>query len=122
MTHTRMFQEYPGSMVKLYFFFIQVKIIQVLDFDNWHPLKNVMSFRVTFVSNGQFYKPLAEKSFKGIPIDFKWEHRRILQIIVDADFGNTALFIFTRAKHMTLIVQEQRTWNVEFVTISPTHT
>ena len=38
MTHTRMFQEYPVSLEKLSFFFIQVKIIQVLVFDNWHPL------------------------------------------------------------------------------------
>ena len=33
-----MYQEYPVPLVKLSFFFIQVKIIQVLDFDNWHPL------------------------------------------------------------------------------------
>ena len=33
-----MYQEYPVSLVKLSFFFIKVKIIQVLDFDNWHPL------------------------------------------------------------------------------------
>ena len=39
MTHTRVFQEYPVSLEKLSFFCIQVKIIQVLDFDNWHPLK-----------------------------------------------------------------------------------
>ena len=39
MTHARMFQEYPVSLEKLSFFFIQVKIIQVLVFDNWHPLK-----------------------------------------------------------------------------------
>ena len=59
-----------------------------------------------------------------IPIVFKWEHRRILEIIVivDADFVNSALFIFTRAKHMVLTVQGQRMWNVAFVTISPTHT
>ena len=38
MTRTRMCQEYPVSLVKLSFFFIQVKNIQVLDFDNWHPL------------------------------------------------------------------------------------
>ena len=38
--HTRMCQEYPVSLVKLSFFFIQVKIIQVLVFDNWHPLKS----------------------------------------------------------------------------------
>ena len=36
------------------------------------------------------YNLLAEES-----IDFKWEHRRILLIIVDADFVNSALFIFT---------------------------
>ena len=40
MTHTRMCQEYPVSLEKLSFFFIQVKIIQVLVFDNWHPLKS----------------------------------------------------------------------------------
>ena len=39
MTHTRMFQEYLVSLEKLSLFFIQVKIIQVLVFDNWHPLK-----------------------------------------------------------------------------------
>ena len=33
-----MFQEHPVFLVKLSFFFMQVKIIQVLDFDNWHPL------------------------------------------------------------------------------------
>ena len=38
MTRTRIIQEHPDSLVKLSFFFIQVKIIQVLDFDNWHPL------------------------------------------------------------------------------------
>ena len=27
-------------LVKLPFFFIQVKMIQILDFDNWHPLKD----------------------------------------------------------------------------------
>ena len=41
MTHTRMCQECPVSLEKLSFFFIQVKIIQVLVFDNWHPLKLV---------------------------------------------------------------------------------
>ena len=34
-----MCQECPVSLEKLSFFFIQVKIIQVLVFDNWHPLK-----------------------------------------------------------------------------------
>ena len=38
MTHTRMCQECPVSLEKLSFFFIQVKIIQVLVFDNLHPL------------------------------------------------------------------------------------
>ena len=73
-----------------------------------------MSFRGKIVSTGQLYKPLAEKntSAVSIPIDFKWEHRRILQIIVDADFVNSALFIFARAKHVILTVQEQRMWNV----------
>ena len=41
MTHSRMCQEYSVSFVKLSFFFIQVKIIQVLDFDNWHLLKTL---------------------------------------------------------------------------------
>ena len=41
MTHTRMCQECPVSIEKLSFFFIQVKTIQVLVFDNWHPL-NIM--------------------------------------------------------------------------------
>ena len=45
-----------------------------------------------------------------IPIDCKWDHRRILQIIVDADFVNSALFIFNRAKHLVLTVQGQRMW------------
>ena len=40
MAHTRMFHEYPISLVKLLFFFIQVKIIQVLDFDNRHLLNH----------------------------------------------------------------------------------
>ena len=34
-----MYQEYPVSLVKLSFIFIQVKIIQVLDLHKWHPLK-----------------------------------------------------------------------------------
>ena len=34
-----MCQECPVSLEKLSFFFILVKIIQVLVFDNWHPLK-----------------------------------------------------------------------------------
>ena len=41
MAHTKMCQEYPVSFVKLSFYFIQVKIIQIIqvfDFDNWHPL------------------------------------------------------------------------------------
>ena len=41
---------------------------------------------------------LKNTSAVSIPIDFKWEHRRILQITVDADFVNSTLFIFTRAK------------------------
>ena len=65
---------------------------------------------------------LKNTSAASISIDFKWEHRRILQIIVDADFVNKALFIFTGAKHVALTVQGQRMWNVAFVTISPTHT
>ena len=32
-----MFQEYPVSLVKLPFFLYTGKIIQLLDFDNWHP-------------------------------------------------------------------------------------
>ena len=43
MTHTRMCQECPVSLEKLSFFFIQVKIIQVLVFDNWHPLKDKLT-------------------------------------------------------------------------------
>ena len=82
-----------------------------------------MSFRGKIVSTCQLYKPLAEKhKCRRYPIDFKWEHRRILLIIVDADFVNSALFIFARAKHVILTVQGQRMWNVAFVTISPTHT
>ena len=42
MTHTRMCQECPVSLEKLSFFFIQVKIIQVLVFDIWHPLKRAL--------------------------------------------------------------------------------
>ena len=85
--------------------------------------KNVMSFRGKIVSTCQLYKPLAEKyNAVSIPIDFKWEHRKILQIIVDADFANSALFIFARANHVLRTVQGQRMWNVAFVTISPTHT
>ena len=78
------------------------------------------------ISTGQLYKTLAEKKKKkkkksavSIPIDFKWEHR-ILQTEVDTDFVNSALFIFTRAKHVVLNVQGQRMWNAAFVTISPT--
>ena len=57
MTHTRMCQECPVSLEKLSFFFIQVKIIQVLVFDNWHPLKlteqgNKMTFATTCLQNG----------------------------------------------------------------------
>ena len=85
-----------------------------------------MSFRGKIVSTCQLYKPLAEHvkntSAVSIPIDFKRENKRILQIIVDADFVNSALFIFARAKHVILTVQGQRMWNVAFVTISPTHT
>ena len=72
---------------------------------------NVMSFRGILVYT----------SAVSIPIDFKLEHRRILQIIVDADFVNSALFIFTRAKHVVLTIQGQRMWNVSFVTISTSH-
>ena len=32
----------PVNLEKLSFSFLQVKIIQVLDFDNWHPLKLVV--------------------------------------------------------------------------------
>ena len=85
--------------------------------------KNVMSFRGNLVSTCQLYKPLAKNtSAVSIPIDFKLEHRRFLQIIVDADFVNSALFIFTRAKHVVLTVQGQRMWSVAFVTNSPMHT
>ena len=68
--------------------------------------KNVMSFLGKIVSTCQLYKPLAENtSAVSIPIDLKWEQRRISQIIVDADFASSALFIFTRAKHVLLTVQ-----------------
>ena len=80
--------------------------------------KNIMSYHGSVVSTGQFYKPLPKtRSAVSIPVDFKWEHRRILQIKEDADFVNSA-----RAKHVVLTVQGQRMWNVAFVTISPTHT
>ena len=75
------------------------------DKDKQKDFKNVMSFRGKNVSTCQLFK-----------------HRRILQIIVDADFANSTLFVFTRAKHVLLTVQGQRMWNVAFVTISPTHT
>ena len=59
------------------------------DKDNLKDFRNEMSFRVTFVSVVQLYKPLTENtSTVSIPIDFKWEHRKILQIIVNADFVN----------------------------------
>ena len=51
MTHTRMCQEYPVSLVKLSYFFIQVKIIQVLVFDNWHPLNVGPDYRVILFSS-----------------------------------------------------------------------
>ena len=91
---------------------MQYVLVYDQDQEKQKDFKNVVSFRVTFVSTGQIYKPLAE-------IDLKWEHKRILQIIVGADFVNSALLIFTRAKH---VVQWQRMWNVAFVTISSTHT
>ena len=85
--------------------------------------KNVMCIRGNLVSTCQLYKPLVKNtSAVSIPVDFKWEYRRILKIIVDADFVNWALFIFKRAKHVVLTVQGQRMWNVAFVTNSPTHT
>ena len=65
---------------------------------------------------------LKNTSAVSIPIDFKWENIRILPIIVDADFANSALIIFMREKHVLLTVQGQGMWNVAFVTISPTHT
>ena len=40
-----MCQECPVSLEKLSFFFIQVKIIQVLVFDNWHPLKTKSEYK-----------------------------------------------------------------------------
>ena len=55
MTHTRMFQGYPVSLVKLSFFFIQVKIIQVLDFDNWHPLKRFIDCIVVYLEYSNPY-------------------------------------------------------------------
>ena len=78
-------------------------IVYDQDKEKQKEFKNVMSFRGKIVSTGQLYKPLAKNtSAVSIPIDFKWEHRRILQIIVDADFENSALFIFARAKHVLL--------------------
>ena len=44
MTYTRMFQEYPVSLEKLSFFLYTGKIIQVLDFNNWHPLNHIDQF------------------------------------------------------------------------------
>ena len=44
----------------------------------------------------------------------------MLQIIVDVDFANSALFILLE-QNVLLTVQGQRMWNVAFVTISPTH-
>ena len=41
-----MCQECPVSLEKLSFFFIQVKIIQVLVFDNWHPLKSIFKIYI----------------------------------------------------------------------------
>ena len=47
------------------------------DKDNLKDFRNEMSFRVTFVSVGQLYKPLTEiTSTVSIPIEFKWEHRK----------------------------------------------
>ena len=43
MTLTRMFQEHPVSLVKMSFSSIQVKLMQVLDFDNWHPLNESLT-------------------------------------------------------------------------------
>ena len=39
MTRAGVFREYPVSLERLSFFVIQVGIVQVLVFDNWHPLK-----------------------------------------------------------------------------------
>ena len=56
---------------------------------------------------------LKNTSAVNIPIGLKWEHRTHLQIKVDADFLNSDLFIFTKAKHVVhvLTVQGQRMWN-----------
>ena len=56
MNRTRMFQECPVYLVKLPFFIIQVKIIQELDFDNWHPLKFVLLIilRYLYIFSSQF--------------------------------------------------------------------
>ena len=45
-----MCQECPVSLEKLLFFFIHVKIIQVLVFDNWHPL-NLNVFRYSMIKH-----------------------------------------------------------------------
>ena len=52
MTHTRMCHGNPVSLVKMSFLFIQVKIIQALDFDNWHPLNACIYFVSFFLSHG----------------------------------------------------------------------
>ena len=49
MTRTRMFQEYLVSLVKFSLFYIKGKIIQVLDFDNWHPLQPPINFILLIV-------------------------------------------------------------------------
>ena len=66
----------------------------VYDQQKQKDFKKVMSFRGKIIPACQLYKPLPEKhKCRNIPIDFKWEHRRILQIIVDAD-----LFYFHESK------------------------
>ena len=64
MTHTRMCQECPVSLEKLSFFFIQVKIIQVLVFDNWRPLNLCWNIGMKLSSGKQVH----EKYTPGTPL------------------------------------------------------
>ena len=62
-----MFQEHPVSLVKLSFFFILVKLIQVLDFDNWHPLNKAVWVKLRLLIKGQnltFYKTKANAPYQ----------------------------------------------------------
>ena len=61
MTHTRMCQECPVSLEKMSFFFIQVKIIQVLVFDNWHPLNRRIKRRYQMSEQTRLQKMYGDK-------------------------------------------------------------